>query len=172
MKTRTIFYTSLLLLLIFNACDKTDGLKKKLKGTYEIESYKESFVQIGCTGSGNFTNFEVPNPGKIIFTNKRTIQGPTTSSSHKTYIGYFDYNYSYTDINGQKHSQEERSVFQYEFQEHSGGAGDTVVINFYDKTVRMSLLLDQDEKGNIVAFKYQSYKDNCYIGTTEHIVKK
>lgn len=154
---------TLLVILTFLSCKKTDGLKRKLKGKYNISSY-ESYC-------GSNPLFEISNPGKIEFTNKKTIQG-STNSQNKTYIGYFNYEYNISDVNGVSKTQSEKEIFIYSFAKHNIGDFDTTVVEISYNQYDYDLIIEKNENGEIIAFKYLTTSNNCNSGYIKHIVKQ
>lgn len=156
-KNSNLIYLFLIISFTFLSCDKTDRLKRNLNGKYTIEKFG-----LYCDGNNLY---EITNPGIINFTGKKTIQGQTDTQT-KTYIGYFEYEYNTTDINGKPIVQTEDEIFIYAFSPRSTGDFDTTVVELTYKKIDYELSLIKDSKDKIKKFQYSSGVE-CYF---EHVV--
>ncbi len=158
---------SISFVIIISGCSKTHEVKRDLNGTYSISEISVDYFERGnnCQNTnGDFNLYKIAEPGKIKFTGKKPIQGSSHSKTNKTYIGYFDFEYNITDADGVQRMQDEPLIFQYEFPLHSIGDYDTVQINIIDNNNYLADLILEKEGDKIVAFKYQIFKNDCYIG--------
>lgn len=156
------------------SCTKEQTVKREIKGTYDISELSVDYYVTGydCQSTiGDFNYYKAGNPGKIKFSGKKTIQASYASDSHKSYIGYLDFEYDVTDLDGNKRSQEEEIIFQYEFVELINGDFDTIKINIITENNYKADLILEKEGNDIIAFKYQVFKNNCYTGYKRFVVK-
>ena len=123
--------------------------------------------------AGSYTRFELSNPGKIDFTGKKTIQGET-ENARQTYIGYIDYEYNTTDLFGNELKQTEKKIFKYGFPIFNYGSSDTdtVEIQITIDTRDYDLKIEQNSKGKIIKFRYQTIGNQCRSEFEEHYVKQ
>ncbi|MDX1349137.1 MAG: hypothetical protein R3279_02755 [Putridiphycobacter sp.] len=168
------YLTSILTLIIIVSCSKEHQVKRDLNGTYDISELRVDYLANGydCQqGDIDYTFYKVDNPGKIRFTGKKPIQGSYVSLSNKTYIGYFDFKYSVTDLNGNVREQDDKIMFQYEMVQHSTGDFDTIQIHIIDEYNYEADLILEREGDEIVAFKYPILRGSCYTGYRYYKVK-
>lgn len=159
-----------LLVLFTAACSKEQQLKRKIDGTYAIKTFTATYTVLpGCTGQ-NFTSFAVENPGKMVFTGKKTIDGPSTAAGGRPYYGYLDYDVSTTNHLGQPVVIEDRTYFQYEILDGEGAGGDTTFAFIFFDGLKYDLEVVFD--GNdIAAFQYRlNSGDPCYRAVESHLV--
>jgi hypothetical protein len=172
MKTVNLFLL-IIFIILSNSCNKTDRLKRKLKGKYTIEKFT-SFGEVTCNSSniGPFTRFDISNPGKIEFTGKKTIQGGA-GDPKPTYVGYLDYKYDITDLYGNQLKQTEKKIFKYAVQEQVYNAtdSDSVRIEIIFEFNSYDLMIEKDDKGKITKFLYKVNGDNCGNIYEEHWVE-
>lgn len=170
MSFKNIAFFSLLLLLT-TACSEEQKLKRKIDGTYSIKTFTTTHTVLpGCSGQ-NFTSFAVENPGTMVFTGKKTIDGPPASAGSRPYYGYLDYDVATTNHLGQAVVIEDRTYFQYEVLDGEGGGGDTTFAFIFFNGVKYNLEVVFDGN-NIAAFQYRLPSgDPCYRVVESHLVK-
>lgn len=168
---KRLHYTCLLLIAIFFAsCTKVDKVAREIKGKYEVTSFESHWNNYyGCNGPLDITSFSIPNPGKLVFTGKKAIDGPVASPSERPFWGYFDYEYSTTDHLGNPMVANERKYFQYDVLNGYRGNSSVVFTFIYIDGIQYDLEVVKDGK-KITAFKYVYWWD-CYRIEEIHYVK-
>lgn len=165
-------YYLILLLTVFQltSCSKEKKVAREIKGKYEVTSFESHWNNYyGCNGPLDITSFSIPNPGKLVFTGKKAIDGPATSPSERPFWGYFDYEYSTTDHLGNPMVATERKYFQYDVLDGHSGDGSVVFTFIYIDGIQYDLEVVKDGK-KITAFKYK-YWQGCYRAEEIHYVK-
>lgn len=153
------------------SCDKTDGLKRKVGGKYDIGLTEFEYrAMSGCSDSSKII-YSVTNPGRLVFTNDKVIQGAANTITFRPYVGYFEYDFETVDYFGNTVEMSDKTYFQYEFPTVEYGDSSVVEVFVYINYERLELLIEEDDKGNPVSFSYQNYNDNCFLGYTTHYVK-
>jgi len=157
--------------LTISACDKTDGLKKKVGGKYDISLTENEYrARYNCSDSSKII-YSVANPGRMVFKNDKVIQGPANTLTYRPYVGYFEYDFTVVDGLGETVKFSDKTYFQYDFPTLENGDSNLVEPYIYMDGQRMLLLIEEDDKGNPVSFSYKNYDDNCYWGYVTHYIK-
>ncbi|MDP4935409.1 MAG: hypothetical protein NWR30_11880 [Salibacteraceae bacterium] len=153
------------------SCDKTDGLKRKVGGKYDISLTENEYrARFNC-GDTSKIIYSVLNPGRMVFTNDKVIQGPANTLTYRPYVGYFEYDFTLVDYFGQAIVYSDKTYFPYDFPTLENGDSNWVEPFIYMEGQRMELIIEEDDKGNPVSFSYKNYNDNCYWGYITHYVK-
>lgn len=161
----------ILSLVLLAACSKEQQLKRKIDGSYTVKNFSLQVQPLpGCNETG-YTSFSVDQPGKMVFTGKKTIDGPVSSASSRPYWGYLDYDFTTTNHDGKPVDYTERTYFQYEIVDGSGANGDTSFAAIFFDGVRYPLEIVYD--GNkVAAFKYRVQSGNaCLRAEQIHTVR-
>lgn len=161
MKTSTNILWGLLVSIALFSCSEERELLRKIEGRYDVRTYESKWNNyFGCTGDNEITSFSVDNPGKIVFTGKKVIDGPDSSPSERPRYGYFDYEYETTDHLGNQLSSSERKYFQYEVVDGSSGSLDTMWSFIYIDGIQYDLKVAFD--GNKVQSFSYGFLGTCY----------
>lgn len=153
------------------SCDKTDGLKKKVGGKYDISLTENEYIARFNCGDSSKIIYSVVNPGRMVFTNDKVIQGPANSLTYRPYVGYFEYDFKVVDYFGDTVEYSDKTYFQYDFPTLENGDSNWIAPHIYIDYERLELLIEEDDKGNPVSFSYKNYNDNCYWGYVTHYIK-
>jgi len=165
------------LLITFTSCSDSDGLNRKLKGTYEIELLEETLESTGnCPNEellGDGVVFSYSNPGKMVFTNKKVIQGSVLVNNIRPYLVYFEYDVSKVNFWGDTITYRNPEYFQYSFREQSFGDEDTIIAHIYMNGVEKELRFVENNKGKITELIQYEQGGFCYINhRITHYVKQ
>lgn len=168
MKNILLIWVSLFALA---ACTEEQQLKRKIDGTYTVKSFNAVYeVMPSCQGQ-SFTSFAVENPGEIVFTGKKTIDGPISSRTSRPYYGYLDYNFRTVNHEGDSVVITERTYFQYEVVEGTIGSLDTTLAFIYFDSRRYDLEVVYDDN-KVAAFRYRiDSGDQCLRAMESHVVR-
>ena len=167
------FYIPLMILVLLSACSDRYKIKNKIDGKYTITNYESRYTNyFQCNGLSDLVPYSIDNPGKLVFTGKKVIDGTSTSPSERPYYGYFEYeydpsNYLSTPIAGPG-KKDVKKYFQYDVLETTGSV-DSVGVWIYIDQVKYDLSYELD--GNkITKFKYSTFS-GCYKIEETHTVK-
>ncbi len=167
-----IRFTLLLFTTIFvlYSCSKERILEREIKGKYKIEKYEMILNNVqGCQNSPDGVSFSVSNPGTLVFTGKKAIDGPDVAGTTRPFYGYFDYEYQTTDIFGNQWSVKDREYFAYDVFKGQSAAGDTFFSRIFIDGVDWDLELVMD--GNKVTAISYTKLQGCYRSTHLHHVR-
>jgi len=158
-------------LFIFSSCSKEQQLKRKIDGKYQIKNFNSKWSNLTGCEEDNITYFSVNDPGEMVFTGKKTIDGPVSSASSRPYYGYLDYNFSTQNYFGDNLEFSERIYFQYEvISGVLNGSQDTVFAHIFFNGDKYNLNIIYE--GNKVSeFNYNvNTGNNCLKGVESHII--
>lgn len=152
------------------SCTKEKKYARQIKGKYKIETYELVLNNIqGCFDTPEGVSFSVDNPGNIVFTGKKALDGPAVAQTERPYYGYFDYEFQTTDIFGNQLKAEDRSYFSYYVYDTSIGSLDTLSARIFIDGYEWDMALIT-EGNKVTGISYWTLS-GCYKLTYYHHVK-
>lgn len=166
---KQVLFAMIGMLFLFS-CTKEQIEERKIKGRYKIANYELDLNNIqGCQNTVSGISFSVKDPGMVVFTGKKAIDGPDKAGTKRPFYGYFDFEYETTDIFGTKIAESERRYFAYDVFEGKSGGIDTLFSRIFIDGVDWDLSMTR-EGGNVKSISYTRLT-GCYRATYSLEVK-
>lgn len=177
MNAKFQFILAATLSILIVSCNDSEGLNRKLKGKYDIVLMEETLQATGnCNGDYPIDDviLSVNNPGRIVFTNDKVIQGSPQLNKSRPYLGYFEYDVNAINYYGDTVVFTNPEYFQYAFNTITSGNDDTIKAFIYMHNTKdeLELQFNEDDKGNIIELIQYERGGQCYINhRITHYVK-